>query len=83
MSTHAMQPVKELSRGDTKVHAAEVPGFGEVLVVQSPEGHLALILPDQAVKTEQDLSAIRRDLGEVRDRLRALAPAAKGKGART
>ncbi len=74
MSTHAMQEVEFMRSEGVTAHTATVPGFGEVLVLVTPSG-LVLTLPDQAVTTGQDLAAIRRDLGEVRDRLRAQAQA--------
>ena len=70
MSTYEMEQIPELSRGPTKIYGATVPGFGEVTAVLNAEGQIALILPDQALQTGQELAAIRRDLGEVRDRLR-------------
>ena len=72
MSTHAMTEVVFMRSEGVTAHAAQVPGFGEVLVLVTPAG-LVLTLPDCAVTTGQDLASIRRDLGEVRDRLRAQA----------
>lgn len=72
MSTHTMKEVEFMRSPGLTAHAATVPGFGEVLVLVTAAG-LVLTLPDQAVTTEQDLAAIRRDLGEVRDLLRSSA----------
>ena len=49
----------------------EVPGIGNVMVAVTDKG-VALMMPPAALSIAQDLSAIRRDLGEVRDQVRGI-----------